>query len=262
VTECRYDRDADAYLTPDGEPCDTPRREHCTARKTCSNHLQWGELTCATCLLRTRTNIRRIAERAPLLLPAALESRRIDSEAANLAGPAADVEAWSWRKVAAMQGVAWHQSQVEDDDDFHPYTVLTRWAHMLAEDFGSDEPEQWTVTNAANYLDRVLHRVANSEDQDFRLLAHEVKTCRNRVDSALSVRPFTEQGERCTRCEEKPPRLRREYGHWCDDPTCEKVHLADSSQDIWRCPKDREHWWSHKDYTDRIEARATPNRCA
>ena len=48
-TRCRWDREVGAYLTPDGDPC---KRDdygdltyHCTARRTCANHVGKGELT-------------------------------------------------------------------------------------------------------------------------------------------------------------------------------------------------------------------------
>jgi hypothetical protein len=258
---CRWDAETNSYLTPDGETCDTPRSGHCTARRTCSQHLAWGELTCARCIGRTRANIRRIADVAPLLPTVALEARRIDSEAVTLAGPACDVEAWSWRKIAAKQGVAWHQSQVEEDDDWHPYTVLVRWAHMLSEDFGADRPEVWTITNAAAFLERVLHRVANAEDQDFRLLRSEIERCRNRLDGpgVLRVRPSPERGASCPTCKAENPKsveqLVRTYSHWCDDEDCTKIHTTSDELDIWRCPRDPEHWWNAQGYANMLKER-------
>lgn len=263
---CHYDTDRKAYLLPDNEPCThdefgLPSR-HCTARKTCSQHIGWDELTCARCLSRFRQSIRRIAEVAPLMMTAALENGSVDSEAVMLAGPACDVEAWSWRKVAAMQGRAWHMSEVEDDDEYrHPYTVLTRWARMLSEDYGLTEPEQWTITNAAELLERLAHRVANDEQQDFRLISIEIRQCRNHMDSELRVTPFQQKGVPCRICVEEGKveptkvRLRREYAHWCEDETCERVHLATDELDIWRCPRNKDHWWTHADYTNRLEER-------
>lgn len=31
---CRYDRETGTYVTPDGEACDVPARDHCGARRT------------------------------------------------------------------------------------------------------------------------------------------------------------------------------------------------------------------------------------
>lgn len=91
MTACRWTEDG--YKNPDGSACETPRREHCHGRKTCANHLGWGEQVCARCVGRTRQDIRRIVELAALM-PDEAENAGVDSEAASLAGPTADPEAW------------------------------------------------------------------------------------------------------------------------------------------------------------------------
>jgi len=140
---CRWDRDREAYITADGDEC---RRDdygdptkHCTVRRTCSHHIGPAELSCARCVGRTRTDIRVIRDFSALMLDVAINAG-VNSEAANLAGPACDPEAWSWRKIAARQGGPWHVSLIEDDDEWHPYSVLTRWEFMLREDYGQPRP--------------------------------------------------------------------------------------------------------------------------
>lgn len=263
---CKY---VDGAYLRDGEPCRTddygdPTR-HCQARPTCAQHVGPGEQTCARCLRRARADIRSIVTRTCELLPAALYGGTarnrgdVNSEPANLIGPAADVEAWSWRKVAAMQGRAWHVSQDEDDDDWHPFTVLTRWAWMVAGAYQLPEPDVWTIGNAANLLDRQLHRIANDKGQDFRQLAAEVKACRNHLDASLSIRKHTERGAPCPTCVDAGvqgwQRLVREYAHWCNDEDCRKIHVADDSLDVWVCPRDREHWWNPQGYADHLKER-------
>jgi hypothetical protein len=259
MTTCRYDRDADDYLTPDGHPCRTddygdPTR-HCTARRTCANHIGADELTCARCVGRTRADIRQVRDIAALMLPVAL-GVGVDSQAANLAGPAADVEAWTWRKVAARQGRAWHLSLVEDDDDRHPYSVLTRWHMMIAEDYRHQLPTM-SVTVSAEYLERQLHRIAQDDGQDFPLLAREIRRCRSHLESVLHDSRRKERGAPCPEClaEEKVIRLEREYGHWCDDPECERLNYDTDEADRWVCPRNRDHQWIHEDYTRWIEER-------
>lgn len=101
MTACKWDPDAATYLV-DGEPCKRDDygdpTKHCTARRTCSQHIGEGELTCARCVGRTRTDIRQIVERASLMLPEALTGG-VESEAAFLAGPAANPEDWMWSQV-------------------------------------------------------------------------------------------------------------------------------------------------------------------
>jgi hypothetical protein len=74
---CRYDHERGEYVTTDGDPCRVdeygdPTR-HCTAKRTCSQHVGHGELTCARCLGRTRANLRRIPIVSRLMMLIALE---------------------------------------------------------------------------------------------------------------------------------------------------------------------------------------------
>lgn len=260
MNECRWDRETDQYLTTDGEACDVPRREHCTARRTCSHHLGWGELTCARCLGRVRQDIRQLVERAPLVMFEALAAG-VNSEAAALAGPTCDPEAWSWHKVSARQGVTWHLSLEEDDDETDPERVLTTWAQMLSEDYQLPRPDRWDIVNAGAFLDRIVHRVAQDEEQDFRQFRREIGRARNHVDSVLRLLMTRERGVPCPICAEAEPdqrvfsRLQREYPHWCDDPDCERIHVATDELDVWRCPRNPEHVWTHADYSNRLEER-------
>lgn len=250
---CRYDRDAETYLN-DGEPCVTDDygdpTKHCTARRTCSVHIGRDELTCPRCVGRVRTNLRRITPLAALMLPVALTSG-VDSQAANLAGPAADPEAWTWRKVAARQGKAWHLSMVEDDDERHPLSVLGRWCLMIAEDYGHALPVL-TVTRAADYLERMLPRIAQDPEQDFPLLAAEIRKCRQHLEVVAATASHQERGAPCPECTSEEtgvgPRLLRVYAHWCDDEGCCRQHRADDSEDRWVCPRDREHTWTPEQY--------------
>lgn len=249
------------YVTPGGETCDTPRNAHCTARRSCGIHLQWGELTCARCLGRTRTNIRHIGQYAALLDSAALEAGRVDVEISMLAGPSCDPEAWSWRKATARTGLTWHVSLDEDDDETDPKRVLTTWAQMLSEDYRLPRPERWDVSNAAAFLERILSRVAQDDGQDFPQLSREMRKCRDHLDAELRVRWFAERGVPCPSCvasgkhDPVKVKLRREYPHWCDDADCHQIHVETDELDVWVCPVDREHWWTHADYTNRLEER-------
>ena len=262
MSTCRFDKAVEEYRTTDGEPCLTdeygdPTR-HCTARRTCSVHIGPDELTCPRCIGRTRADLSWIVNLSALMATAAL-SAGVDSEAANLAGPAADPEAWSWRKIAARQGRAWHLSLVEDDDEHHPYLVLGRWDLMLREDYEHPSDKAVTIANAASYLSRQLHRLANDPDQDYGQFAREIRKCRDHLEAVLATSRRVQRGAPCPECTTKDtgvgPRLVRRFGHWCNDEDCDRLHYDDDSGDIWVCPRDRDHWWSHEDYSRWIEER-------
>jgi hypothetical protein len=259
---CRYDTEAQAYLV-DGEPCRTDDygdpTHHCTARRTCAQHVGVGELTCARCLGRVRLDIRNVVEQATLMLPEALITG-VNSQAAVLAGPATDVEAWSWHKVTAKQGRIWHVSLVEEDDDFHAFTVLTRWAWMISNAYNNPGPDVWTVSNAADYLIRVLNRIAQDPDQDFTGLAAEIRKCRRRHESVLHNSEDAERGAPCPTCtkDRHIVRLIRQYAHWCDDPDCtQQFHSTTDDFDVWVCPRNKDHWWNPQGYADLLKERTS-----
>lgn len=227
-------------------PC--PERWHCTARRSCSWHVEVGQLTCGRCLARVRADLRWIGDLASLL-PVAAEAAGVDSEAANLAGPATDSEAWSWRKAAAMAGGSWHLSLVEDDDEHHPLRVTQTWARMIAEDYGH-EPDLGTVASCVGYLDRQLSRIAHDDEQDFPLLGTELRVCRDHVEVSLRNGDQIDRGAPCPECTSEEtgvgPRLVREW-----------AATVSETWDEWRCPRNRAHRWSHEDYVRWIETRQT-----
>lgn len=255
---CYRDRDNGVRFTknahrhdcddPDCRGCVVcPETDHCSHKRNCSWHVEHGQVTCGRCLAGVRRDLRWI-EPLATLMPTAAESDGIESEAANLAGPAADPEAWTWRKVAAKQGRAWHVSLVEDEDEHHPATVLGTWARMVTEDYGHDMPERATVTWCAAYLDRNLHRIANDPEQDFPLMGRELRKCRQHLEAVLHNDDRPEHGAPCPACHddgvEHPPRLTRKYA--------ERWQASDDSRDTWHCPRRREHTWSEYDYRLRV----------
>jgi hypothetical protein len=183
----------------------------------------------------------------------------VNSEAANLAGPSVDPEAWSWRKAAARGGGAWHVSLIEDDDEHHPHRVLGTWARMLTEDYDHPMPFAASLSWCGAYLDRTLHRLAHDDGQDFPLLSRELRKCRQHLESVIHNDDRPDRGAPCPECTSEEtgvgPRLRREWSHWCEDPDCERIHDASDERDVWRCPKNREHVWEHGAYENWIEDR-------
>ena len=297
MSACRWDREAEDYLTDD-KPCrhddEGNPTKHCTHRKTCAQHIYGDELTCPRCVGRVRVVIKRIADLAPLMLPAAI-SAGVDSEAASLAGPGVNPERWSERRVAMHRHLdtwttleriteAQHLHAIQampDDDEHHPYNVLTRWEFMLREDSHAPRTTPTSVAEAAAYLDRVLHRVAQDEHQDFGLLGREMRKCRNHLEATIRNGLAAERGapcrdcppaapcreheiatRKCPNCRPPAPRLVRKYGHWCLDEDCENIHYADDSGDTWVCPRDKDHWWTPAGYADLLKERAESRRIA
>lgn len=273
---CKWDPDASQYLT-DGEPCRTddygdPTR-HCTARRTCSQHIGEGELTCARCLLRTKQDVRQIEMRAAMMLPEAMVAGL--REAAWLAAPGADPRGWLEQRLAEISHLDhWlevgriktrqyvHARGTIDDDEHHPYNVLTRWHMMLAEDYGLTLPAKMTTSDSADFLVRIVGRVAQDPEQDFRLFREEMRTCRSHLEAVLHDSLAPEKGAPCPTCVESKKvdpakvRLVRKYAHWCTDEDCtEQYHSVTDDFDVWVCPRHREHWWTAAGYGELIDER-------
>lgn len=245
-------------------PCAEPR--HCTAKRNCSWHLPEGVLTCGRCLGDVRQNLRWIGDLSALVAVQALADG-VNSEAANLAGPAADPRALTeWQvarksylrtleafgRITEDQHLHALEALSEDSDDRHPYALLTRWQMMLAEDYGHDLPDRLTILGALGYLDRNLYRVANDDEQDFGLLRSEIKDCRKHLEAVLHNDDRRDRGVPCPTCraEGNVVRLERHYAHWCKSEACQQFHYTDDSSDVWRCPRDPEHWWGRQGYAD------------
>lgn len=257
---CRYDKAAEDYLTPDGEPCRNdeygdPTR-HCTARRTCSVHIGRDELTCPRCIGRTRADIAWVVNLVALMPVEAL-SRGVDSEPTNLAGPAADPVVTSWRRINAANATG---GLIGDGiEELAPTEVLGAWQRMVSEDYGHDLPDRVTLATAAGYLDRNLARIANDPGQDWPLMVRDIRKCRSHLEAVLRNGRGVERGAPCPDCTSGETgvgaRLVRQYGHWCDDPACTKFNYEDDREDRWVCPRNREHQWTHEDYSRWIETR-------
>ena len=150
------------------------------------------------------------------------------------------------------------RAAMEDDDERHPYSVLGRWCLMIAEDYGHDLPTL-TVASAADYLDRQLARIANDPEQDWPLFAAEVRKCYRHLETVVALASHVERGAPCPDCTSEEtgvgPRLIRQYPHWCEDEACERIHYEDDSADMWVCPREPKHRWTHEAYSNWIEER-------
>src|SRR5690606_591820 len=137
--------------------------------------------------------------------------------------------------------------------EHHPETVTGTWARMIAEDFGHDMPATASTSWCVAYLDRHLHRIANDDAPDFPLLRRELRKCRQHLEAVLHNDTRPDRGPPCPTCVRETGKgapLRREYAHWCDAPDCQRFHLTDDGSDVWRCPKDRAHWWTQQGYAE------------
>lgn len=221
---------------PDGTPV-----RHCTnlrGTRGCTSHLGAEPLTCPRCIHDTRADIRLIVGLSQLMLSEA-QHAGINSEAAYLAGPAADPGAWTQRRIEAARHGA-YLAEMEPEDPHHPYLVLGRWELMLAEDYGHDRRDPITIETAAAYLDSLLSRMAQSDTQDWPLFASEMRTCRAHLETVLHNSRRPEQGAPCPSCPPPAPRLVKRYAD----------HDTTGASDTWSCHNN--HTWKEADYRLRI----------
>lgn len=259
-------------------PC--PERWHCTASRNCSWHLQPGELTCGRCVGDVRRNLRWIGDLMALVFVQALADG-VESQAANLAGPTADARDWRAFGLAQRHRITAllladqitearatkALEAMEADDEHHPERVSTTWALMIAEDYGHALPERLTLSWSLAYLERQLHRIANDDEQDFGLLKREVKKCRQHLEAVLHNDDQRDRGAPCPECVAAMQKVREDLEarevpkeEWprLKAPCLERIYALAQPHDrydTWRCPKVREHEWSHHAYVAYVEDR-------
>mgnify|MGYP007100071393 FL=1 len=207
TTRCRY---TDMWTQPKGDPCP---ETHCQAN--CGRHTG-GMLTCPECITEARDHLTRIVEAAALMLPEAIH-RGVNSEAANLAGPAPHpgTARARWQQGRARASTeAWVSGEFDpdvfnraidrlpDDDPAHPYAVLGRWHMMLAEDYQHEIHDDISVAGSAGYLNRTMHRLAHDPYQDFPIFLRDIRHCRRHLDAVLRANAQIERGAPCHLCGE------------------------------------------------------------
>lgn len=271
---CRWDRDAKKHLTREHltecvtvackgcRPCthdeDGNPARHCRARNRCTSHLGWDDHTCPECVGKIRGYLNRVVDLLALM-PREATQRGVDSEPANLAGPHADYVTASWRLINADRA----GESVDELDMRDPYTCLTMHERMIREDLGHDETTlvSPTISEAVSYLGWVLTDLARDEEQVETLAAllGDAAVLVGHLETALRDSRTPERGIPCPECTSEEagvgPRLVRHHGHWCTKDDCRQVHYLDDSGDVWRCPKDFEHEWTHADYEARLVER-------
>lgn len=179
----------------DGTPCPHPHCRVCGYR-----HTNDDQPTCPTCVGNTRDNITTI-ENLYDRLPDETIHRGINSEAANLEGPNADPEAWSWHKISARQGHITHPTLTEDDDILGPLWILGTWTMLVRELLDQPTVLKVTVANAGKYLRARLTDLAQNPDLAYEELAKDIRKCRAHLEAILHAQPMGDRaGVGCFDC--------------------------------------------------------------
>lgn len=194
-------RDCDAAGCEGCQPC---TERHCRA---CGmRHVE--EQTCAQCVGDVRDDLAEIVTLDGRMLDEA-QHRGVESQAAMLAGPAADHEVWYARhrlilqratvgtKADEARAMEWHY---DNRDEQHPYWVLGGWDLMVTEYLGHDRTEAVSVTGSADYLADQLTYLAQRPDFGWEDMAREVRSCRAHLEDVLYDGERDERGTPCPMC--------------------------------------------------------------
>lgn len=197
-----------------------------------------ADQTCAACVGTVRSNGDTIVTLTGRMLTEAMH-KGINSDAAVYAGPIADIEAWTWRKIAANKaGVDWADI---DDDDTHPSWVVGTWEMLVREHYQQPTTDQMQLADAWDYLDGHLTRLAQDDKFAFEELARDLQQCVTRLENVLHDGVREERGAPCPMCGKGA--LIKDYGKNADD-------------DIrWKC--DRRgcgQWYTDRDYREKVDA--------
>lgn len=203
------------------QPCPTP---HCLVgwRKPeripegfepCETH---AESVCPSCLAITRDHLAEIRRLSSLPLVAEALTKGIDSEAADLLGPAADPKQWRQRGD--------HGHRYEPDSrvgEQHPLWVLGWFDLIVTEHQGHARTQRITIATASDYLSRNLHFLAADIEFDFADMANTLADCRTHLEQVLHDGEQRETGAPCMTC--RVP-----------------LELVRGDSDCWRCPRCKE----------------------
>lgn len=163
-------------VSPSGDPL-----AHCTARRRCNGHVAPDRLTCPRCLGLTRRALTDLERLSQLMIGEAIV-KGVNSEAANLAGPA-DPEGWQARREdAERQGYA---DTLAKDDPGHPLNVLGRWDIRLRDRYDQPTRLRLTVPRSAAYLRSQLGRFSEDPGADFPTFVAEVFSCRAHAEAVI-----------------------------------------------------------------------------
>lgn len=277
-------RDCDSHSCEGCKPCS---EDHCALHGRCPSHVNPGVgiFTCPSCIGEFRDNVTEV-ETLTMLLAAEVEYASVGadpehdvSEVVNLAGPFADpdgIDAARAAMHAAYEKRGWcdlprHWLLMNDT---HPVETLARLERDLRREY-----EQPPVDTVGQRPDVVLSRACDylrgmldgrfPQDEAFEKADSEIRRLRSILEGVLSDSRAPETGAPCPTCAadptvDKPARLIKRHGHWCDDKDCKREHVStitdkdgvirpDTSRDEWVCPTNQAHKWSDEGYRGFVE---------
>jgi hypothetical protein len=190
-----------------------------------------ADVTCPECVATVRDDLAQIRVMCGAL-PTEVEHRGVNGEAMMLLGPSADPEGWRNRAMSAMRGRVDDAYLDDCRDEAHPLWVLGTWEQLYREEFDQPSDLAQTIERAGDYLGRIMHRAAETEDVPFEDFAGDVRRCRGHLQAILHDQ---DQGDVANiGCFECAGRLER--------------RLTDHGlEDFWTCQRCRRRY-THAEY--------------
>lgn len=195
-------------------PCD---RSHC---RVCGVEHSAG--VCGGCLTAIRDDLAAIRRMHPQLLVEATH-RGVHSEAADLAGPAADPEARGHLEASVAAGRIPADRLGDPLGELHPLVVLGTWSMVYRDAWDLDTDARVEVVEAAAWLDRMLARAAAEEWVPVEDFARDLRRCRAHVEAVLHDGEQHDYGAPCMTC----------------GATLERVWGEVAARDGWTCRRCR-----------------------
>lgn len=192
-------------------------------------------------------------------LPAEVVERGVDSDAFDLAGPVADVEAYGHRTMSALMGrtdASWLSTA---DDLAHPLWALGTAELRGREALGLPEPDgRVTVKAAGAWLDGRLSILAACSDHDWDEMRRDLSACRRYMERVLHDGEQVETGAPCMACHLRLLRVWR--GGELPWEHRDGSHPI-ASEDGWACRRCRE-WHTEDRYRLAVAQEAHEQRVA
>lgn len=207
----RHTDDCRSETCPGCQPCDRPHCRVCGITHTVE--------ACEGCLTDTRDALKAIPIRYAELTSEVVV-KGVQSEAAMLHGPAANPEAWLQRGRYGHVYVA--DARLGEN---HPAWVLGSWQYRYRAEFGHEMPTEFTIPDAADYLDRNLAYLSGYPDLPFDDFARDVRACNAHIEAVLRDQAFGDRANvNCFKC---------------GGPLERKLTQARGFEDVWTCQRCR-----------------------
>jgi hypothetical protein len=199
------------------------------------------DYTCPGCIADARDDLTTITTMCAAL-PAEVRHRGVDSEAMNLLGPVADPESVGHVRASIAVGRIDAGWLAEADNELHPLLVLGTWWEAYAEALEHTEPGRIVVRDAAAYLNRHLHTIAQLADVPFVDFARDLSGCRKHLERVLHDGEQRETGAACLHCDDVSL-VTRDGGDNYQCPRCLRLYSRDQHANALRQMElDRADW--------------------